>query len=169
MQLDQLVGKHRPILAAGCQRAARMQNRRMESWLAWGVLGLALIIAEVLSAGTFYLLMLGAAAFGAAAAAGLGLSFAVQSVVFSVVGAIGCYGVHAYRAKNKAQQMAPIDAGQPAKIQDLLRGLAAYQLLGPVWFDIGQHAGIYHQDWRIEDHQAAGQALRSGLRRYLRP
>jgi mannan endo-1,4-beta-mannosidase len=60
-------------------------------------------------------------------------------------------------------------AGQPPKIMDLLRGMAAYQLLGLVWFDIGQHAGIYHQDWRIEDDQAAEQSLRSGLRHYLRP
>jgi membrane protein implicated in regulation of membrane protease activity len=40
----------------------------METWLAWGVLGLALVIAELLT-GTFYLVMLGIAAFGAAAAA----------------------------------------------------------------------------------------------------
>ncbi len=58
----------------------------METWLAWGVLGLVLVIAELLT-GTFYLLMLGIAAFGAAAAAGLGLVFAAQAVIACVVAA----------------------------------------------------------------------------------
>jgi len=88
----------------------------METWLAWGVLGLVLVIAELLT-GTFYLVMLGVAAFGAAAAAGLGLAFAVQAIIACVVAAAGCYGVHVYRAKNRAQQMAPIDAGMPASFE----------------------------------------------------
>jgi len=58
-------------------------------------------------------------------------------------------------------------AGQPSKIQDLFHGLAAYQLLGLVWFDIGQHAGVYHQDWRIEDNRAAEESFRQGLHEYL--
>ncbi len=55
-------------------------------------------------------------------------------------------------------------AGQFAKIQDLFRGMAAYQTLGLVWFDISQHDGIYHQDWRIEDHRRARLAFRLGIR-----
>jgi len=31
-----------------------------------------------------------------------------------------------------------------------------------VWFDIAQHQGIYHQDWRIEDSRAAAAAFRLG-------
>jgi len=31
-----------------------------------------------------------------------------------------------------------------------------------VWFDIAQHQGIYHQDWRIEDSRAAEAAFRLG-------
>jgi membrane protein implicated in regulation of membrane protease activity len=88
----------------------------MEPWLAWGVLGLVLVIAELLT-GTFYLLMLAVAAFGAAGAAGLDQSFAVQSVIALVVAAAGCYGVHVYRVKNRAEQMAPIDAGMPASFE----------------------------------------------------
>jgi len=42
----------------------------MEPTLVWAVIGLVLVIAELLS-GTFYLLMLAVAAFGAAAAAHL--------------------------------------------------------------------------------------------------
>jgi membrane protein implicated in regulation of membrane protease activity len=107
----------------------------MEPWLVWGVLGLVLVIAELLS-GTFYLLMLGVAAFGAAASAGLGLAFAAQSIVFSVVSVLGCYAVHAYRAKNKAQQMAPIDAGMPATFEswvDAGARLARVRYRGASW------------------------------------
>lgn len=57
--------------------------------------------------------------------------------------------------------------GQPAKITDLFRGMAAYQTLGLVWFDITQHAGIYHQDWRVEDNAAAERSFRAAARRYL--
>jgi Glycosyl hydrolase family 26 len=55
-------------------------------------------------------------------------------------------------------------AGQFAKIQDLFRGMAEYKTLGLVWFDIAQHDGIYHQDWRIEGNKAAQQSFRLGVR-----
>jgi hypothetical protein len=51
-------------------------------------------------------------------------------------------------------------AGQPAKIGDLFAGMRQYQTLGLVWFDIKQHEGIYHQDWRIENSPAAEAAFR---------
>jgi len=107
----------------------------MESWLAWGVLGLALVIAELLT-GTFYLVMLGVAAFGGAAVAGLGQPFAVQVVVAFVVAAAGCYGVHAYRAKNRSQQMPPIDAGMPASFESWIDAgarLARVRYRGASW------------------------------------
>jgi len=107
----------------------------MEPWLAWGVLGLVLVIAELLS-GTFYLLVLGIAAFGAAGAAGLGLAFAVQAIIACVVAGAGCYGVHAYRANNRAQQMAPIDAGMPASFESWIDSgarLARVRYRGASW------------------------------------
>jgi mannan endo-1,4-beta-mannosidase len=60
------------------------------------------------------------------------------------------------------------EAGQAAKIQDLFSGMAAYRTLGLVWFDIAQHNGIYHQDWRIEDSPAAEQSFRLAVQKYLR-
>jgi len=107
----------------------------METWLAWGVLGLVLVIAELLT-GTFYLLMFGIAAFGAAAAAGLGLVFAVQALIACVVAAAGCYGVHAYRARNSARQMPPIDAGMPASFESWIDSgarLARVRYRGAGW------------------------------------
>lgn len=107
----------------------------MDPALAWAVTGLVLAIVELLT-GTFYLLMLGIAAFGAAAAAWLGLAFAAQSVVAAAVAAVGCYGVHVYRARNQAQQMAPIDAGNPASFEswvDAPARLARVRYRGASW------------------------------------
>ena len=58
-----------------------------------------LVIVELLT-GTFYLLVLGLAAFGAAGAAWLGYDLAVQIIVASVLAAVGCYGLYAYRGRN---------------------------------------------------------------------
>jgi membrane protein implicated in regulation of membrane protease activity len=107
----------------------------MEHAIAWAVTGLVLAIVELLT-GTFYLLMLGIAAFGAAAAAGLGFGFAVQAMVAAVLAAAGCFGVHLYRAKNSAGQMAPIDAGNPASFEAWLDGgarLARVRYRGASW------------------------------------
>ena len=107
----------------------------MDHAIVWAVIGLVLVIVEVVT-GTFYLLMLGVAAFGAALAAWLGLGFSAQSIVAVVVSAVGCYGVHLYRAKNSAQQMAPIDAGMPASFESWLDAgsrLARVRYRGASW------------------------------------
>ena len=88
----------------------------MEEDLAWAILGLALVIIELLT-GTFYLVMLGIAAFGAAVAAWAGMGFPVQSVVAAVIAGAGCYLVHAYHAKNSRQQMPSVDSGNPARFE----------------------------------------------------
>ena len=81
VQRNQLAGQHALILAAGCVRPGRVPNSLfVDSALAWAIVGLVLVIAELLS-GTFYLLMLAVAAFGAALAAYFGQSFPVQSIV----------------------------------------------------------------------------------------
>lgn len=107
----------------------------MEEYLVWLIAGLALVIVELLS-GTFYLLVLGIAAFGAALAAWLGQGFPLQVVIGSVIAAGGCYGVHLYRARNALQQMAPVDAGQPANFEGWVdRGarLARVSYRGASW------------------------------------
>lgn len=107
----------------------------MDYGIAWAVVGLVLVIVELLT-GTFYLLMLGIAAFGAAAAAWLGFEFSVQAVVAAIVSAVGCYGVHLYRARNRAQQMPPIDAGMPAAFEawvDPKARLARVRYRGASW------------------------------------
>jgi membrane protein implicated in regulation of membrane protease activity len=101
----------------------------------WAILGLALVIVELLT-GTFYLLMLGLAAFGAALAAWLGQPFGVQAVVAAVVSAAGCYGVHVYRSRNIKEQMPSLDAGQPASFESWVdRGAGRARVLyrGAPW------------------------------------
>ena len=101
----------------------------------WAVVGLALVIVELLT-GTFYLLMLAVAAFGAALAGWLGLEFSVQCIVAALISAIGCYGVHVYRARNSALQMAPIDSGMPASFESWLDAgarLARVRYRGASW------------------------------------
>jgi membrane protein implicated in regulation of membrane protease activity len=125
----------------------------MDHSILWAVIGLVLVIVELLT-GTFYLLMLGIAAFGAALAAWLGLEFSIQALVAAVVSAVGCYGVHLYRAKNKAQQMAPIDAGMPASFESWLDAgarLARVRYRGASW------------DARVE----GGEALEPGATVYV--
>lgn len=107
----------------------------MEEDFLWAILGLALVIVELLT-GTFYLLMLAIAAFGAALAAWLGQPFGPQSMVFALIAVAGCYGVHIYRAKNMKGQMAPIDAGQPASFEhwkDETARLARVRYRGASW------------------------------------
>lgn len=107
----------------------------MDAALAWAIAGLVLVIVELLT-GTFYLLMLGVAAFGAAGAAWLGYDFSVQVIVAAVVSAVGCYAVHVYRVRNKAEQMPPIDAGMPASFEswvDAGARLARVRYRGASW------------------------------------
>jgi membrane protein implicated in regulation of membrane protease activity len=107
----------------------------MEHSLAWAMVGLLLVITELLT-GTFYLLVLGIAGFGAALAAWLAFGFGAQTIVFVVVSGVGCYAVHAYRARNQTQQMPSIDAGQPASFEnwvDQASGLARVRYRGASW------------------------------------
>lgn len=129
----------------------------MDHTIIWAVIGLALVIVELLT-GTFYLLMLGIAAFGAALAAWLGFGFGTQAAGFLVVAAAGCYAAHAYRARNSARQMPPIDAGQPASFEswmDQAAGLARVRYRGATW------------DARVEGMPAGAAALEPGAMVYV--
>jgi Glycosyl hydrolase family 26 len=56
---------------------------------------------------------------------------------------------------------------QVSNILDLFRGVIESKALGLVWFDVNQHAGIFHQDWRIEGNGNAENAFSLGVRRAL--
>jgi mannan endo-1,4-beta-mannosidase len=57
-------------------------------------------------------------------------------------------------------------AGKSRKIPDLFAGIRRLHLLGLIWFDVRQHAGIYHQDWRLEDNPAALAVFRREARNF---
>jgi hypothetical protein len=59
-------------------------------------------------------------------------------------------------------------AEQFIKIPELFSGMVRDRTLGLVWFDKNQHAGIYHQDWRIENNQSAEDVFRLGVRDNVR-
>lgn len=59
-------------------------------------------------------------------------------------------------------------AGPAQKIPDLFAGVRQSGLLGFVWFDVAQHDGLYHQDWRLEDHKAASAVFRRAVRTYMK-
>jgi glycosyl hydrolase family 26 len=58
-------------------------------------------------------------------------------------------------------------AGQAAKIPDLFSGVIRNRLLGVVWYDVAQHGGLYHQDWRLEGHPLALKRFRSWVSKMI--
>jgi membrane protein implicated in regulation of membrane protease activity len=84
----------------------------MEHYIIWLLIGFGLMIVELLT-GTFYLLVLGIAAFGGAVAAWFGQGFPVQIITTALVGTLGSWMVHAYRSRNALRQMKPIDFARP--------------------------------------------------------
>ncbi|HEX2321259.1 MAG TPA: glycosyl hydrolase [Streptosporangiaceae bacterium] len=51
-----------------------------------------------------------------------------------------------------------------SQINGLFAGVRAEGLAGVVWFDQAQHAGLYHQDWRLEHDRSALAAFRAAAR-----
>src|SRR5258708_36829219 len=56
-------------------------------------------------------------------------------------------------------------AGQARIIPGLFAGIRRRHLLGLVWFDQVQHAGVHRQDWRLGGPRAALAAFRPELAR----
>jgi membrane protein implicated in regulation of membrane protease activity len=83
----------------------------MDAYLLWAVLGIVLIIVEMLT-GTFYLLVLGVAAFAAAAAAYLGQSFWVQAVITAAVAVVGVMLIKRFRGQARPSSDRGLDIGQ---------------------------------------------------------
>ena len=69
----------------------------------------------------------------------------------------GCLPASQYCCPRQPWAPAPIRRQRSGSCSPAMR---QYQTLGLVWFDIAQHHGIYHQDWRVEDHPAAETAFR---------
>jgi len=85
----------------------------MAEHVIWLIAGFVLVIAELVS-GTFYLLVLGIAAFAGAAVAWAGLGPGPQAIVAAVVAAAGVAWVHHWRKGTAKEQMPSLDVGQTA-------------------------------------------------------
>jgi membrane protein implicated in regulation of membrane protease activity len=92
----------------------------MSDYLMWLIAGLALIVIEVMS-GTFYLLVLGIAAFAGAIAAYLGAGALVQVGCVGVLAAIGLFAVHRWHQSRPATrpQDRSLDVGQVVTLESL--------------------------------------------------
>lgn len=58
-------------------------------------------------------------------------------------------------------------ANRESQIDALFAGVRAERLAGVVWFDEAQHAGLYHQDWRLEDDPDALAAFTAAVATHL--
>jgi membrane protein implicated in regulation of membrane protease activity len=97
----------------------------MDSLLVLLIAGFALIIAELLT-GTFYLLVLGVAAFFGAGVAYAGGSHLVQAIVAAVVALIGVVWVHRARHSMMPERMQALDVGQPAAFESWVNKSAGH-------------------------------------------
>jgi len=116
--------------------------------LAWLIAGFVLVITE-LASGTFYLLVLGIAAFAGAGMAYAGVAFVWQSLVSAVVAVAGVVWVHQYRKHTVSSPMQGLDVGQPAAFES--------------WVDKSAgHARVKYRDALWDAQVAGGAAGESG-------
>jgi membrane protein implicated in regulation of membrane protease activity len=90
----------------------------MQGYVLWLIAGLVLVTVEM-ATGTFYLLVLGVAAFAGSAAAYGGMSLLAQVLVASVIAVIGVVAVNRWRelqAKNTKPE-STLDIGQPVQFE----------------------------------------------------
>ena len=109
----------------------------MESYVYWIIAAILLVTVELLT-GTFYLLVLGCAAVGAALVASLGMGFGLQVAAALVVAVAGVLLVHRYRtgATSVAGAANTIDVGQRVTIESWINegeGLARVHYRGTLW------------------------------------
>lgn len=109
----------------------------MDNYLLWAITGFVLIIAE-LTTGTFYLLVLGLAAFVGAAAAWFGASFWVQVLATTVPAVGGVMFVRAWLARRpkQAQSANDLEIGQTVVLDEWINeaaGMARVRYRGTIW------------------------------------
>ena len=120
----------------------------MDIPLAWLIAGFILVTTE-LATGTFYLLVLGVAAFAGAGVAYAGGAPVWQALVSAVVAVAGVAWVHQYRKRTVSSPMRGLDVGQPAAFES--------------WVDKGAgHARVKYRDALWDAHVAGGAAGEPG-------
>ena len=88
----------------------------METYLVWLIAGFGLLIAELVT-GTFFLLVLGIAAFAGSATAWFGLGFWVEASCAATVAVAGVFWVRQQRKILQQPDMASLDVGQAVTLE----------------------------------------------------
>ena len=88
----------------------------METYLVWLVAGFVLVIAELVT-GTFFLLILGVAAFAGSATAWFGLGFWLEALCSAAVAVAGVFWVRQQRKTLQQPDMASLDVGQAVTLE----------------------------------------------------
>ncbi len=107
----------------------------METYLFWLLAGFALIIAELLT-GTFFLLVLGVAAFAGAAMAWVGQGFWPQALVSAALAVAGVVWVQRHPRSSRGKPMASLDVGQQVTVDrwtDRAAGRARVRYRDTLW------------------------------------
>jgi len=107
----------------------------METYLLWLAAGFALIIAELLT-GTFFLLILGLAAFAGSAAAWFGVGFWLEALCAAAIAFAGMFWLRQYRRTMPQLDMASLDVGQVVTLEawlDREQGAARVRYRNTQW------------------------------------
>jgi len=110
----------------------------MPDYIVWLTVGIVLIIAELVT-GTFFLLVLGIAAFAGAAMAWSGQGIWSQAIAAAVVAAAGVVWVHRWRKGSARKQMPSLDVGQTAAFESWVS-------------EEGRHARVTYRDTQWDAH-----------------
>jgi membrane protein implicated in regulation of membrane protease activity len=97
----------------------------LDQSLVWLIAGFILIIVELVT-GTFYLLVLGIAAFAGAAVAYAGGAFVWQALAAAAVAVAGVVWVQLYRKSISPNRMRGLDIGQPAAFESWVNKSTAH-------------------------------------------
>ena len=89
----------------------------MDGYWWWAIAGIALVIAELIT-GTFYLLVIGLAAFGGAMVALLHYAFWVQAAVGAAIAVIGVAAVTRFRKNQPSTPTVSLDVGQSVVLDE---------------------------------------------------
>jgi membrane protein implicated in regulation of membrane protease activity len=129
----------------------------METYLVWLAAGFVLVIAELVT-GTFFLLVLGVAAFAGSATAWFGLGFWVEALCSAAVAVAGVFWVRQQRKATPQSDMASLDLGQAVVFDAWIcreQGAARVKYRNTLWdaevegerdFDSGQVLFIHAMD-----------------------
>ena len=129
----------------------------METYLVWLAAGFVLVIAELVT-GTFFLLVLGIAAFAGSATAWFGLGFWLEAMCAAAVGIAGVFWVQRHRKAMPQPDMASLDVGQAVTLDAWVnreQGAARVKYRNTLWdaeveggreFDHGQVLFIHAVD-----------------------